>query len=61
MEGCRGNMEWKAERLRQSGRLGEGVELKAWGVVGWSGRLGEGRTEGFGCGRVEWKARRRQN
>ncbi len=23
VEDCRGNMEWKAERLRQSGRLAE--------------------------------------
>ncbi len=35
------------------------AELKAWGVVRRNGRLGEGRTEGFGCGKAEWKARGR--
>ncbi len=46
--------------LRRSGRLGKGAELKAWGVVWRNGRLGECRTEGFGCGKAEWKARGRQ-
>jgi hypothetical protein len=30
-------------------------------VVRWSERLGEGRTEGLRCGKVEWMARGRQN
>jgi hypothetical protein len=47
------------EAEAEHGRLGEGAELKAWGVVGRSGRLGEGRTEGLGCGRAKWKARGR--
>jgi hypothetical protein len=37
------------------------AELKAWGVVRRSGRLGEGKTEGLGCDKAEWKAKRRQN
>ncbi len=30
------------DKVRQSERLGEGRELKAWGVIRWSGRLEEG-------------------
>jgi hypothetical protein len=31
--------------------------MKVWGVVGRSGRLEEGRTEGLGRGEAERKAR----
>jgi hypothetical protein len=47
------------EAEAEHGRLGKGAELKAWGLVRWSGKLGEGRTEGLGCGKAEWKARER--
>ena len=43
--------------VRRSGRLGE--SRKAWDMVRQSERLGEGRTEGLGCDKVEWKARER--